>query len=78
MHAGDILRSFECDVFPAIGDLPIAELTPPKIIQILRSVEERHAIESARRLRQRISAVFVYAIACSMKTSQCAAPCPVS
>ena len=62
-HSGDVLRSLERDVFPAIGPLPIGELTPPKILEALRSIERRSAIETAKRVRQRISAVFVYAIA---------------
>ncbi len=62
-HSGDVLRSLERDVFPAIGPLPIGELTPPKILEALRSIEKRSAIETAKRVRQRISAVFVYAIA---------------
>lgn len=63
VHAADILRSLERDVFPMIGDLPIATLTPPKIMDVLRAIEDRGAIETAKRVRQRISAVFVYAIA---------------
>lgn len=63
IHADDILRSLERDVFPAIGGLPISELTPPKILEVLKPVEDRGAIETAKRLRQRISAVFIHAIA---------------
>jgi integrase len=63
IHAGDVLRSLERDVFPAIGALPIRDLTAPKILKVLRDIEERAAIETAKRVRQRISAVFVYAIA---------------
>lgn len=63
VHAADVLRSFERDVFPAIGSLPIAALTPPKLLEVLRAVEARSAIETAKRLRQRISGVYAYAIA---------------
>lgn len=63
IHANDIIRSLERDVFPAIGGLPITELTPPAILGVLREIEARGAIETAKRVRQRISAVFVYAIA---------------
>jgi integrase len=63
IHADDILRSLERDVFPLIGSLPISELTAPKVLEALRAIEDRGAIETARRVRQRISAVFVYAIA---------------
>lgn len=63
IHASDIIRSLERDVFPTIGDLPIAQLTPPLVLAVLREIEARGAVETAKRVRQRISAVFVYAIA---------------
>jgi hypothetical protein len=41
----------------------VADLKPPKILEGLKAIEDRGSIETARRVRQRISAVFVYAIA---------------
>ncbi len=61
-HAADVLGSLERDVFPAIGATPIRDITAPVVLALLREVEQRPAIETARRIRQRISAVFVYAI----------------
>jgi integrase len=66
IHADDVLRSLDRDVFPAIGKLPIAELKPPLIMKVLSAIEDRGAIETAKRVRQRVSAVFVYAIAKGM------------
>ncbi len=63
IHANDIIRSIERDVFPSIGTLPIAQITPPLVLGVLREIEARGSIETAKRIRQRISAVFVYAIA---------------
>jgi integrase len=63
IHASDVIRSLERDAFPAIGGLPIADLTPPLVLAVLREIESRGAIETARRVRTRISAVFVYGIA---------------
>lgn len=63
IHSADVLRSLERDVFPRIGNLPISDLTPPKILEVLRAIEDRGSIETAKRVRQRISAVFVYTIA---------------
>lgn len=68
VHAGDVLRSLECDVFPGIGTLPIRDLSATKILEVLREIEERSAIETAKRVRQRISAIFVYAIAAGIAT----------
>ncbi|MGH6614830.1 tyrosine-type recombinase/integrase [Sphingomonas sp.] len=62
-HANDVMRSLERDAFPAIGGLPIADLTPPLILAALREIEARGSIETAKRVLQRITAVFGFAIA---------------
>ncbi len=62
-HADDVLTSLARDVFPHLGSLPITEITPPTVLAVLRAIEARPAIETARRVRQRMSAVFVYGIA---------------
>lgn len=61
IHAADVLTSLERDVFPRIGHLPLADIDSPTVLEALRPVERRGAIETAHRLRQRISAVFVLA-----------------
>jgi hypothetical protein len=55
VHAADVLRSLERDAFPAIGDLPLTSIESPKVLEVLNAVEQRGAIETAHRLRQRIS-----------------------
>ncbi len=62
-HAGNVIDSLAAYVFPALGKLPINEITAPMVLRVLREIEARPAIETARRVRQRVSAVFVYAIA---------------
>lgn len=63
VHAADVMTSLKNDVFPTLGHLPIREIDEALVLATLRMVEKRGAKETARRLRQRISAVFVYAIA---------------
>src|SRR3546814_12625132 len=63
VHADDVIHSRDRDVFPAIGKFPIADFNPPMILKVLRDIEARGSIETEKRVRQRISAVFVYAIA---------------
>lgn len=63
VHAADVITSLEKDVFPDLGKLPIPAIDGPVILATLRKVETRGAIETARRLRQRISAIFCYAVA---------------
>jgi hypothetical protein len=62
-HAYDVLHSLERDVFPDLGSIPIKSITAANVLSALRMIENRPAAETARRIRQRISAVFVYAIA---------------
>ena len=72
-HAGDVLSSLELYVFPKIGNMPLRDITPPVILAVVRAIEKRPAIETARRVRQRISAAFVWAIACGLAETDPAA-----
>lgn len=62
-HASDVIISLERDVFPALGNRPIGQITAPDVLDVLRAVEKRGSVETAHRLRQRMSAAFVFAIA---------------
>jgi len=62
-HADDVIASLEKEIFPKLGSVPIKEISPAEVIGVLRIVEGRGAKDTARRIRQRMSAVFVYAIA---------------
>lgn len=61
-HAQRVLGSLEESIFPEIGPLPIREINAPVVLAALRKVEARGAVDTAHRIRQRVSAVFVYAI----------------
>jgi integrase len=73
VHAADVHWSLERDVFPAIGDWPIGAIKPLDVRGLLQKVEARGSIETAHRLRQRISAVFVWAISCGLSEGNPAA-----
>jgi integrase len=62
-HASKILRRFERDLFPWIGRRPIAEVTAPELLTVLRRVESRGAIETAHRAQHNAGSVFRYAVA---------------
>jgi integrase len=49
--------------YPAIGERPVAEITAPEVLGVLRKVEARGRYETARRLRSTCGMVFRYAIA---------------
>jgi len=62
-HAARILRRLEVDAFPCIGRKPAADLTPPDVLDVLRRVEKRGALETAHRLHTNISQALRYAVA---------------
>lgn len=62
VHAADVIAALERDAFPAIGADALADIDAPAVLRVLRAVEARGRIETARRLRQRISAVFSFAM----------------
>ena len=65
-HHGDrILRRFERDIFPWIGGKPIADMTAPDLLGVLRRIENRGALETAHRALSNCGQVFRYAIATS-------------
>lgn len=58
-----LLRLLENDLFPVIGDQPIAEIDPPELLRALRRIESRGALETAKKARQAAGQIFRYAIA---------------
>ncbi|MGQ0532573.1 MAG: tyrosine-type recombinase/integrase [Caulobacteraceae bacterium] len=48
---------------PQMGSRPVAEITAPEVLAVLRKIEDRGRYETARRLRSVIGSVFRYAIA---------------
>lgn len=62
-HSSRIIRRLERDVFPWVGGLPIADITPAQILDVLRRIEARGALETAHRALQNCGQVFRYAVA---------------
>ena len=52
----------EKDLFPLIGSLPLAAVTAPILLDTLRRIEKRGAIDTAHTLRQTAGQVFRYGI----------------
>lgn len=68
-----IEQRFEADVYPRIGSLPLSGITVPMVLEVLRPIERRGAVETAHRVRQRIDEVFTTAIAAGVDTANPAA-----
>ncbi len=62
-HAARTLIRLEQDVFPWLGAQTIGEIKAPELLQTIRRIESRGAIETAHRALQACGQVFRYAIA---------------
>lgn len=62
-YASDIMEAFKNDIFPYVGARPVGEIKPLELLNVLRKIEKRGALEKMRKVRQRCSEVFRYAIA---------------
>ena len=67
-HASRIMRRLEKDIFPWMGNRPIRELEPPELLQVIRRIEARGAVETAHRALQNCGQIFRYGVA----TGRCA------
>ena len=61
-HTSDVKRSLENHIFPDLGDRPINEIERSEVLQVLRKLEGANKYEATHRARQRIEAVFNFAI----------------
>lgn len=62
-YSGRFWRRIENDIIPTLGKRPIAEIQPPEILKLLRQIEARDAIYTAKRICQMVNAIFRFAIA---------------
>jgi integrase len=62
-HALNVMRRLDVDIFPYIGSRPIAEIDPPELLEVLRRIEKRGALDVTARVKQIAGQVFRYGIA---------------
>lgn len=61
-YSETVLQRLKRNAFPHLGSLPVAAITPALVLKAIRAIEARDAPDMARRVRQHMSGVFVYAI----------------
>ena len=61
--AKTVIERLQKDIFPYIGARPIREITPPELLAVVRRIESRGAVETARRDLQKCGEIFRYALA---------------
>jgi integrase len=63
VHVRKVEQALRRDVLPDLGCVPISEIDGPMLLRVLRKVEARGAVDTAKRIRQHLSAVFQFAMA---------------
>lgn len=61
-YAKDIWRSLDKDILPAIGAIPVQEIKARTIVEALEPIKARGALETVRRLVQRVNEIRMYAV----------------
>ena len=62
-HSEKIIQRLGKDIFPWIGGRPIAEISAPEVLAVLRRIENRGALDTAHRAQQNCGQIFRYAVA---------------
>lgn len=56
-----VKRRLEIDIYPSIGNLPVADITTPRLAMVIEAIEKRGAVDVARRCLQYCRGIFAYA-----------------
>lgn len=62
-HWSKVERMMARDLLPYLGNRPVNEISPPELLAVLRRIESRGALESAKRTKQIAGQIFRYAVA---------------
>jgi len=60
-HYTKSARAFERDIYPSIGKLPIADISPAIVAKAVEDIQRRDVLETASRILQHLNGVFRYA-----------------
>jgi integrase len=72
-HSGYTITRLEKNVFPYIGNMPVADIKAPEVLDVCRRMEKRGVLEMAHRVKVVISQVMRYATATGRADRD---PCP--
>lgn len=74
VHHVKSARAFERDVYPSLGKLPIASITPAMVATTIQDIYKRDVLETASRILQHVNGVFRYSQAKGLCRDNPAAP----
>lgn len=61
-YSNQTLKRLEDDIFPHIGKMPIKDIEPPLLLNVIRKIEKRGALDLAKRQLQKCGEIFRYGI----------------
>ena len=61
-YAEDIWRSLTLHVFPDLASTPIAAISAPQVINLLRPLETKGSLETVKRLSQRLNEIMIHGV----------------
>lgn len=62
-HSNKIIRRLEADIFPWLGVRPVGEITVPELLETVKRIQTRGALETAHCALNNCSSIFRYSIA---------------
>jgi integrase len=62
-HANTVERRMDMDILPALGARPIDKIEAPEVVQMVKRIQDRDAIDIAKRALETTGQIFRYAIA---------------
>lgn len=69
-YLDDLVARIENNLYPAIGNCPVADIKPLEVLGGLRPIEAQGKLEALRKTRQVCVQIFDYAIATGQATSK--------
>lgn len=73
-HYTKSVRAFERDIYPSLGNLPIASITPAMVAKTIEGIHKRGVLETVTRILQHMNGVFRFAQAKGLCRDNVAAP----
>ena len=61
-HALDTWRSLEGHILPRLGEVPIHKITAIKTIEVIKPIAAKGALETVKRLCQRLNEIMIFAV----------------
>lgn len=60
-HYKKSMRALERDIYPSLGKIPVASITPAMVASTIESIHKRDVLETATRILQHLNCIFRYA-----------------